>query len=622
MKSIKNTIKVSRSQKAANKAAKESYAKFKFKRREGVGGFFATGSEKDSYDFCFYNQYGELEELLPDVCMGNIKYKLDGKEFYVGINESWSCYNDDYETDYYSIKHKEGEDHGWIYEAVCAAGIYEKTPENLNKLVEAAYIMDLLYKEYGHECWYKYKVARLAILECGISEQEVLRALPYINYEMSWAIDHARKCIKSFSDLIFWCDNIKYIEEELTRWNVYRSLTIICDTLSALGHSKSSLEVALLAVNEIEDFKMTLEHRSMYLCNYVKFNFRGYWENEVCQADMNSLIEGKNRIAKQSFGVFKHAFNVFVEASGFPISKVKNAEKTHHDDLYSMYAMMKSKRLAKYVKGASKIEDIFNHALSLINSVCASSGVNIEDSEKFCEDFRYSVANYDIDEIVKVIEDNKESLKGKSIILHRKPEKIAEFAKSGMSKMSLFLLFSKYGIDENPANADKDILCEALSVKDRDLWALDKSDIRNFTIGEITGCCQHIKGAGKYVCIDGWTDPYSINYVFGDKSEDKFYAHMWVWKAEDGSIIIDSIEGRSFVDAKSISVLVAKFAKSMKDKGSRVILSSTSYGLTKDVRKILKANKFLSDTIKCPESICDYRYMDLDPGDDCWEIIV
>lgn len=150
---------------------------------------------------------------------------------------------------------------------------------------------------------------------------------------------------------------------------------------------------------------------------------------------------------------------------------------------------------------------------------------------------------------------------------------------------------------------------------------LEKENPINLIIGEITSCCQKIDGAGEEVCIDGWKDPYSINYIFENKSGN-FYAHTWVWQAKNGDIILDSVESRDFVSVKEIAECIIGMAKEYAKIGLKVAISEdVSYGCTGEVLEELKKMEVLSPVFLCGESKTEYRYQDTDPDDDIRYII-
>lgn len=62
-------------------------------------------------------------------------------------------------------------------------------------------------------------------------------------------------------------------------------------------------------------------------------------------------------------------------------------------------------------------------------------------------------------------------------------------------------------------------------------WSLEvlpKDSPMNLFIGNLTECCQHLQGAARNICIKGWSDPHSINYVIKSPS-GKVMAHFWTW---------------------------------------------------------------------------------------------
>lgn len=114
-------------------------------------------------------------------------------------------------------------------------------------------------------------------------------------------------------------------------------------------------------------------------------------------------------------------------------------------------------------------------------------------------------------------------------------------------------------------------------------WSLEvlpKDSQMNLFIGNLTECCQHLQGAARDICVRGWSDPHSINYVIKSPS-GKVMAHFWTWVDQNGRIVIDSIEGRSSAPLGEVCELVRQFASEWK-KG-QVLISQTNYGLTRDV---------------------------------------
>lgn len=139
------------------------------------------------------------------------------------------------------------------------------------------------------------------------------------------------------------------------------------------------------------------------------------------------------------------------------------------------------------------------------------------------------------------------------------------------------------------------------------LEMLPKQDVKNLFIGNLTSCCQHIHGHARTVCKESWVDPNSINYVIKAKSSGDIYAHFWCWVSAGGDLVIDSVEGR--FDKGLIQhtcQLVEMFCKDNKN----VLLSTTGYGMTKDVARYLGISESLKDST--PRSMTAYSMMDAD----------
>ena len=219
--------------------------------------------------------------------------------------------------------------------------------------------------------------------------------------------------------------------------------------------------------------------------------------------------------------------------------------------------------------------------------------------------------------------ENLPDLKGRTVKFGVSPSIIEKFAKSNFENLAQFKAIVDSGLNPDEKTSPSVLLgsIKWTSVPEMDMWVLPKSDYRNLTMGDLTGCCQRIGGAGEDVCIEGWTDPYSVNAVFGSRSKDEFYAHIWVWETYHGDIVLDSVEGRSFVEHADVAKLILELTQQMNHKGVKVFLSNTSYGLTRDIVSYFKRRGLVSEAV-CPESVMEYSYMDTEPGDKCWLIKV
>lgn len=146
-------------------------------------------------------------------------------------------------------------------------------------------------------------------------------------------------------------------------------------------------------------------------------------------------------------------------------------------------------------------------------------------------------------------------------------------------------------IDGTPGKMLPDI---SIKYGEWELFKLPNNDPRNLWIGNLTGCCQKIGGVGEGAVLDCWTREDCTNYAIRS-SNGSIYAYFMAWVSKDGYICIDSIESRDFVPAEMIYRLVRRFVKLCKEDGVDVYISSTSYGVTKEVRELFSTNETISD---------------------------
>ena len=135
-----------------------------------------------------------------------------------------------------------------------------------------------------------------------------------------------------------------------------------------------------------------------------------------------------------------------------------------------------------------------------------------------------------------------------------------------------------------------------LSIKqgEWELFKLPNKDPRNLWIGNLIGCCQRIGGAGEGAVLDCWTREDCANYAIRSGS-GSIYAYFMAWISKDGYICIDSIESRDFVPVNIIYGLVREFVELCNKDGVNVYISSTSHGVTEEIRKLFSTNETISD---------------------------
>ena len=362
------------------------------------------------------------------------------------------------------------------------------------------------------------------------------------------------------------------------------------------------------------------------LCDEDRSEFRvakdvGYWEKLVEYPYY--VADGKNRLAKNCRNILRRNPVAWANAVGLPF--VKEGELLSPDDYKAIeWLVMFIDEFRDYTRNTSKLwklsdADKYNTAKERIAAFCfyLTGGQELLTSKMqkmvVQEVFRLGIAvrpELTFPGCHSIFD---------GYMVGQAREIIGEWIQNGDMDLYYYVKVKELG---NAAISNMEDV--TISTDEMDLWTLPKSDIRNFSIGDITGNCQHLGGAGEAVCIEGWTDVHSINYVFGNKEEDKFYAHMWVWEAVNGDYVIDSIEGRNFVDVKQVAYLTTQFVNKMAAKGKKVYLSNTTYGLTKDVVKVIKDNNLCSNSTVVPE-LCaygEYSYADCCPfdGDYAWEL--
>lgn len=117
---------------------------------------------------------------------------------------------------------------------------------------------------------------------------------------------------------------------------------------------------------------------------------------------------------------------------------------------------------------------------------------------------------------------------------------------------------------------------------------LAHNDVRGALLGLFTNCCQHLSGAGSACARHGVTDSTSGFYIVEYKG--KIVAQSWAWRSKKSDLVFDSIESLSGYDLNTISNLFLEAGQQMIGRLciDRVLVGSTSYGLTASVRSFLQ----------------------------------
>lgn len=141
-------------------------------------------------------------------------------------------------------------------------------------------------------------------------------------------------------------------------------------------------------------------------------------------------------------------------------------------------------------------------------------------------------------------------------------------------------------------------------------WRLSKladTDYRGPLLGVMTGCCQHLGGAGRACAEHGVTSPFSAFYIVERKGQ--VVAQSWVWRNTHGGLVFDSIEALDRSDA--VIQATAKLLRAAetqflhKSLGiSSLFLSTADCGITPAVRDLLVTTPLVSQTT--PVDSCAY----------------
>ena len=146
---------------------------------------------------------------------------------------------------------------------------------------------------------------------------------------------------------------------------------------------------------------------------------------------------------------------------------------------------------------------------------------------------------------------------------------------------------------------------------------LPENSLVNLYIGDLTGCCQHLAGAGKRVCKDGWKNSHNCNYTFM-ASSGAVVAHMWVWMDRNNNLIIDSVEARSYAPMEEVAELIRAFGKHMATRGHKTLIAKEALGKGKKIIKLLGLEEKATAGLQIKEK--RWGYCDTDPGDECYVV--
>ena len=588
-----------------DQSASMARRKVKDAKRSSIGGF-TFNMLKEFFNVSRFGMIDKEEAVSilkeGDVIFGNEKH--DSKKMF-SLIKRWNggiCL---------AINSEEDE-HGWLSEAVSVFGCYKCSIEGIDKAIAACRVINIMYDMYGYQCWFKFGAAKLT-LELGASEEEAFWIAHYISYQQYMLLKTEEVYISSVQDM--W-DALRIDNEEAIRlhnnlFHIAKEEPVSLGVLFSYGEDILSKYDRMLGCRE-----KYRSDKTFYKNMYPRLHNKGYWElDAIYHSTVDLIKQGKNRMAKLQSDVSYKNIMEAISATGIDKNKFESLAPQYEGALCEFFSVLGNREFKAFVKSYDgKFKSITDAMCKMLNS----RGVKV-DFLSIHNDYWNMNTPGCFDALVEYMPE----LKGRTVNFNTPASIIKRFATSAFETLSDFASIVQCGLDPDEKTEPSSLLrsIKGTNTARMDMWMLPKSDPRNLVIGDITGCCQRIGGAGEDVCIEGWTDPYSVNVAFGNRSKDEFYAHAWVWETSQGDIVLDSVEGRSFVDYKSVSELVLKLARQMKGKGVRVFISDTAYGLTKNVVSYFKTISLVSEAI-CPDSMSEYSYMDTEPGDKCWLIKV
>lgn len=110
-----------------------------------------------------------------------------------------------------------------------------------------------------------------------------------------------------------------------------------------------------------------------------------------------------------------------------------------------------------------------------------------------------------------------------------------------------FTLYQEFWaqVDKKPAEFLPHVEVQGSEVGLPPGWRFTKlkaTDFRGPMLGQLTGCCQHLQGAGSAAARHGVTSPFSAFYVV--THNDKVIAQSWAWRNNVNGLVFDSLESK------------------------------------------------------------------------------
>lgn len=138
---------------------------------------------------------------------------------------------------------------------------------------------------------------------------------------------------------------------------------------------------------------------------------------------------------------------------------------------------------------------------------------------------------------------------------------------------------------------------------------LASTDWRGPLLGHLTGCCQHLDGAGAACARHGVESPFSAFYVV--TFQGKVLAQSWAWRTSNDGLVFDSVEGRA-LDADQRAAVARLYKRAAERlltgplavKG--VFIGDTDSGVTRDITRLMGVSAYAPQYRQAFVDQCDY----------------
>ena len=149
---------------------------------------------------------------------------------------------------------------------------------------------------------------------------------------------------------------------------------------------------------------------------------------------------------------------------------------------------------------------------------------------------------------------------------------------------------------------------DVFNMPDYECLKLPDGDVRGLFLGDYTGCCQHIGGAGSEYAAHGYLKKNGGFYVVQHKQTAQIIAQSWAWRGKDGEIVLDSLEslGSKF-NQEAWTPICQKLGDIFKNRSDITRFTIGKGGNTPADMPFTKAENPVKAKIQSAEAFCDSK---------------